>query len=47
MWYTLYNEQCASPDPEAVAITVYTTAVRKPILFMNKGINQLLEYEYS
>ena len=29
MWYTLYNEQCASPDPEAVAISVYTAAVRK------------------
>ena len=41
MVHSLYNEQCASPDPEAVAISVYTAAVRK----LGDHISGKLDYE--
>ena len=40
-WYTMYNEQSSSPDPEAVASTVYMTAVRK----LGQHISGQLDYE--
>ena len=40
-WYNIYNEQTASPDPEAVAVAVFTTAVRK----LGDNISGKLDYE--
>ena len=40
-WYFLYNEQCASPDPEPVTIAVFTAAVRN----LGEHISGKLDYE--
>jgi hypothetical protein len=40
-WWTLYNEQCESPDPPQVAVSVYMAAVRK----LGDSISGKLDYE--
>ena len=40
-WCNLYNEQCQSPDPPQVAVSVFVAAVRK----LGDSISGKLEYE--